>query len=141
MREIKFRVWDGLDMWYPETLTADNNNTILNLFNPQKGIKWGLYDSVYENRVASGEHHKLMQYTGLKDKNSKEIYEGDIVKEVTVYPGKDGLTLKFEVGFELSAFHLGTRLNTGKFYGDYLLGERDNLTIIGNIHENPELLI
>lgn len=61
-REIKFRAWDGERM-RPVTL-------------------WGFSEEfVMTPRGSSGiEDYKIMQYTGLNDKNGKEIYEGDIVK-------------------------------------------------------------
>jgi uncharacterized phage protein (TIGR01671 family) len=148
MREIKFRIWDGLKMWYPETKTSDNSFTNLIIFNNPDSIKFGIYDSIYNIRYCSGEYHDLMQYTGLKDKNGKETYEGDIIKIkdfllsnleydfpnddpketykdlTTVVYFKDG-SFCFDIDSDLSAIPLSGF---------------DNFEIIGNIHQNSELL-
>lgn len=73
---------------------------------------------------------ELMQYTGLRDKNGKEIYEGDVVKGL--YRDETGV-----VGYEFSSFHVTDQ------DGDNLLFDKQMLTeieIIGNIYDNPELL-
>lgn len=113
---IKFRVWDrekGMD-YSPE----------LNDF--EKGMHWFSYleDNYYEV------NYELMQYTGQKDSQDKEIYEGDILsseKEQT-FLVEWGLT-----GFVLE--RLGKEWNTKVKYPIYR-----NTTIIGNKYENPELI-
>jgi len=75
-----------------------------------------------------GSEHKIMQFTGLLDKNGKEIYEGDIVKSSF----NDGEECKAEVYYFGATFGVdGLSLNN--------VSCRD-IEIIGNIYENPDLL-
>jgi len=72
MREIKFRAWDerNEEMIYKPTLFDSHN------FKEKLGcaleLNWHIQNTI-------GFFGALMQYTGLKDKNGKEIYEGDIL--------------------------------------------------------------
>lgn len=98
----------------------------------------------WNNEMHYDSHHKpdvkceVMQYTGLKDKNGKEIYEGDVVKcqqgcnhEIRYVDDIGG-----EFGGGLPGFCLeGLRRNCGKGYA--WTGEEE---VIGNIYENPELI-
>lgn len=99
MREIKFRIFDEHDgkMYIPERLLCSHDGSVVH-----------------------GGGMKLMQYTGLKDKNGVEIYEGDVVKN------KDGDI--YDIKFEFNNFN-----------GRYMVDEWQ-LEIIGNIYESPELL-
>jgi uncharacterized phage protein (TIGR01671 family) len=134
MREIKFRAYHlGRKKMYPiSDITFRNNSIGCNALNIEEN-KIG--DTIGVNSENHSEQcFELMQFTGLKDKNGKEIYEGDIVSYM---PSK-----KFIVMFQPSSFtaHLikkdGTIKNTGS-----LLIQMRNLEVLGNIYENKELLI
>lgn len=124
MRELKFRLWNGFRMIDDEDLSENTSD----LF-----IESGLSDQ-YENNICIPrvENLKVMQYTGLKDKNGKEIYEEDILDY--------GANTKFKVVFNKSSFKL-QRL-------DFLNGNLhlleccylDELEVIGNIYENKNVL-
>lgn len=131
MRQIKFRCWDGETMWLPETKTVDGNNTTLHFFNPDFGIKWGLYDSRLENRVVSGGYDEsvLMQLTGMRDKNKNEIYEGDLVqREDRVYEIQWGKWCWVK------------RLQRNSLTLCFDIIEARDYEVIGNIYEHPELI-
>lgn len=80
--------------------------------------------------------HVLMQYTGLKDKNGVEIYEGDILLIYDTNPVNDN------VENEISHVHWSTE-RAGYVISNYSGEGFDNhgdVEVIGNIHKNPELL-
>ncbi len=85
---------------------------------------------------------ELQQYTGLKDKNGKEIYEGDILKlEENFAKITDADRNIVIVGYDMGGFMYGRshdplHMNTYLWMG----AELKSLEIIGNIYENPELL-
>lgn len=77
----------------------------------------------------------LMQYTGLKDKNGKEIYEGDILKMPSFNPELN------IVRFDRGGFYLEPITGIeSHFWSDIKYAEDDGSEVIGNIYENPELL-
>lgn len=127
MREIKFRAWDeNKKMTYFE-LSFDV-------------IKDGINRSCYlREAIRKGCHYELMQYTGLKDRNGKEIYEGDIIQyrdysgPVPITPGSKFPTTKSIVNSPENMFE-GILLK-GNGYG-----EPKDIEVIGNIYENPELI-
>lgn len=124
MREIKFRAWGENKMMYPEQM-----DTNLLIITPVGKICYVIPSTEYSNKELIWTDYKLMQYTGLKDKNGKEIYEGDIVK--TVHGNEI-----YKVEYHQSTFmYIGKERNQ---YPNHNLSS--NSEIIGNIYENPELL-
>lgn len=129
MREIKFRAWDHDDkkMWkvvaISESIWCDCE---------EKHIKICDFDkspSVKETDVRLSVNYELMQYTGLKDKNGREIYEGDIIKCFV----KGDSKVVFKHGcFCLESLNYGNVTAFCDVFGA--------IEIIGNIYEKPELL-
>lgn len=131
MREIKFRAWDKGTNWMC---------FIDAIYQPVGGVhqKYDLHVISNDKKIggANRDEIELMQYTGLKDKNGVEIYEGDILSEVGHYVNSDK-KMYMEVNWQKnhSAWMRGkyTRM-TPKNIQHY------NSEVIGNIYENPELL-
>lgn len=130
MREIKFRAWDkkGKQMVnHIEKLLFTNDclDTLVSAYDLE--VKDGQNSGIYNRKF---EHIELMQFTGLKDKNGKEIYEGDIIQYDFLPEGGDQ---RAEVVYEGRSFCL-------KNGGNSYMPHQDRMEIIGNIYKNPELL-
>lgn len=122
MREIKFRGWDGRSIFDVSQITFPG------------GGMWEVQNGRGVS-IKAQPHITLMQYTGLKDKNGVEIYEGDIIENV-VYGGK----YIIRWGNKDSEYAGFTGGLNGKEIGDLLFySDKKNCEVIGNIYENPDL--
>jgi len=122
MREIKFRGFEHNKMIYNPCLSDFENGSAIEI-NP--AIRF--YEGI------------LMQYTGLKDKNGKEIYEGDIIKIPNDYDTYGQMAgEEREIIFGEGGFRLKPKWN--KNARGLWLEDVEDLIIIGNIYENPGLL-
>lgn len=122
MRELKFRIWDKKNKIFIYEWDASHKRLAISLV----GLVYhGGYDDVLPEN-----DYVVQQWTGLKDKNGKEIYEGDIISGKfydTEYHHTE--TIKHEVVFNNGAYNIAS----GNWH-------KPTLEIIGNIFETPELL-
>lgn len=137
-REIKFRAWlkprweddkDANKMYY----NIQNSYDTLGDVKPYDPMNE--FSSWFDDDVAIVE-----QYTGLKDKNGKEIYEGDILKE-NIEVGDDDIDgeYRYQVVWDEETLCWSLSPNYGAIHKD-LWETNQSREIIGNIHETPELL-
>lgn len=123
MREIKFRAWNGAEQKMHGNVGISPHTQEYHVFD-----KYGAIHDAY------GSMPVLMQFTGLKDRNGKEVYEGDILKmgEATakvVFWGKPP-------EFGLDFYH-----NEDAWCEDWNLSDDSTrMEIVGNVYEHPELL-
>lgn len=128
MREIKFRAWDKLDNEWCAIDMAYSDATQGPISKP----------TVFNGRNQC----VIMQYTGLKDRHGKDIFEGDIVKAKHPDDYENDRTEKAIVVFDAPSFYakyIDDSLNKFVRGGSGFILKPQN-EVIGNIYENPELL-
>lgn len=138
MREIKFRVWNVQFSKMSETFDLED-------FGEDQDSEHGPCEFSLRTFTIPEKKNILMQYTGLKDKNGKEIYEGDIVKRADFSDGvivwHNDLNGYILGGYRKKSNERDVDLKTFQTKDIEVLrffGEEDE--VIGNVYENPELL-
>lgn len=129
MREIKFRAWKHVNT--PEMF---NDVQVIDFKSGIAHLGYSLSSFTERTDKERLDNLILMQYTGLKDKNGVEIYEGDVLSEgyvVTFIDASEPENLGMDIGF------YGQRDN---FESWFTLEVGFPHEVIGNIYENPELL-
>lgn len=131
MREIKFRAWDiekkkmfkvALLGWFP----LDGRLSGIQLLDSTNNT----YD-IFIDRI---QNCILMQYTGLKDQNDREIYEADIIKD----PEEHFFSVEWD--YHTSGFFLKSSEDDEYNMEMNHILNNDNIKIIGNLYENPKAL-
>lgn len=122
MRELKFRAWDKVNKTYTYVTLGD--------------LICGACTETGDKKL-SGNEQIWEQYTGLKDKNGNMIFNGDIVEHDVYHIGIKAYRSKSEVFIS----DLGARIREDKNDEECsLLRYCTNIEVVGNVHENPELL-
>lgn len=137
MRAIKFRAWDKTHKKMLDRVLAGPGDPCSIVWD-EIGHEWLNFDESCGT---------IMQYTGLTDDNGKEIYESDIaldhkhidLKTIVKWRDGKGEWLGSEVGWVLNNGYYTTEFETCT-KSPYEHEEIVNVTILGNIYENPELL-
>ena len=147
-REIKFRAWDKkeekmFEVWELKGIWSDPEprDAMVVLWNDTGDEESNTKEIFLMDTI-------LMQYTGLKDEDDKEIYEGDIIWQ-EIWNGGDGRTEpnetdRFEgiVIYDVNGFGIQTKgCENGETEVELVKNDEFNTSgVIGNIYENPELL-
>ncbi|MBU7450677.1 YopX family protein [Leuconostoc citreum] len=128
MREIKFRAWDKFTGTMVNVATLDFGAI---------GAECAVDDSGINGDLTS--EWILEQYTGLKDVNGVEIYEGDVVKLYAEVHDTFGFEItKKETG--KIVFYAGSFFISNGISDEPIYAYENDFEVIGNIHEQPELL-
>lgn len=132
MRELKFRVWSKQYNSYVSTsdiyLRLDGEEFVGSAFS----MLLGTYS--LGNIENASDDFVVEQYTGFIDKNGKEVYEGDIVEEYVTYSNGSTEDIVAPVEWDEDEGCYAVALERLHSY------DSSELEVIGNIHENPELL-
>ncbi len=136
MRPIKLRAWIDGEMIYPK------GDLYIAFYDDPTCVEWAIisrYDGTvlydHDITISDSENNELMQFTGLYDKNGKEIYEGDLVNYADIKHGYD--SNRWEVIFYTGAFRLAASPRKIRIYD---IGICKGIEVIGNIYEYPDLL-
>jgi len=125
MREIKFRAWRHNQIWYSDFIITYRGK-----------INWWNSDIGDYSPILFNKGEGIMQFTGLKDKNGKEIYEGDIIKPED-WEGRVLEVIFINGTWELQLIQgKRKRQRGGWMLANFILDSK----VIGNKFENPELL-
>ncbi|EQC2009426.1 YopX family protein [Listeria monocytogenes] len=139
MREIEFRGKriDNSEWAYGSLMQFEDSATFI-FVDAQKGASTLTYAHFIINNMHAIDEKTVEQYTGLKDKNGNKIFEGDIVRNINGEYSYIGIVNKDRYTFYIKGVAPKDNYDFADV-SDTVTG-KSSLIVIGNIHENPELL-
>lgn len=155
MREIKFRAWDNKNKHWLMGYEYPNLGGFSLVGEAILFGQWGsTFDKfLFEKDGLKGTDLIIEQYTGLIDKNGKDIYEGDICRilytdwasntspEISLDDYKNSISSVGRIEYFAPEFNIVMKDRYGDFSPMSMhYGTHGEIEVIGNIHENPELL-
>jgi uncharacterized phage protein (TIGR01671 family) len=141
MREIKFRCWFADKMWYSIPAIRFSGHGVIDRVNLNQDDND--FDQFPDTWTGDGDY-VLMQFTGLKDKNGKDVYESDIIRVIdgqmvdTVADGDRGYQEVFEDVIGEIIFEDGGFAYSGHPAGTLPMFAAEEFEVIGNIYETPQ---
>ena len=128
-REIKFRIWNNTIKYFVKNLNGEIATfTLLTLS-----------DYLQRNSITNIDDFTFLRYTGLQDKNGREIYEGDIIKDLD----EENLIIEFQNGSFIAngktIIPFWSMLVKNELVQPAMVNSQ-TFEVVGNVFENPELL-
>jgi len=121
MKELKFRAWDKIRKEWENHFSISKTG---------KFYRCGI--------IQNQKNIELVQYTGLKDKNDVEIFEGDVVEFTLFNCYDEDIQCKGSIHIEDGRMYIDSNGDLFNLYDARI--QDDEFGVIGNIHENPELI-
>lgn len=125
---FKFRAWDGLEMHYNDFVVTATG------YIGKITDEVGFICTINQSDLKADQDLELMQCTGLKDKNGKLIYEGDICKVV------NGSINNIKIDHIRPIKWNGLKWNIPQWFYEDGFNSTHFIEVLGNLYENPELL-
>ena len=150
-REIKFKVWDnGWDCYLKDNYAILPDGRIIFITRTHQNYDYVDIVGYPEHSLSDNDRFIVLEYTGFKDKNNKEIYDGDIILSSKGNKWK----IEWESDIKMSpawrAISIGETKDAKRYYGVFSHGVSSckylnqmgfkKAEVIGNIYENPDLI-